>query len=114
MEAVTKATQPPLSVLDNMAQFDPAKPYAEQARALANAVMLTGNEWQTDSILVNLPGHSSIAACLLAELHGRMGHFPAILRLRPKQNTTPQEYEMAEILNLQTIRDSAREMRTQE
>jgi hypothetical protein len=58
--------------------------------------------------LVNLPGHNAVAALVLAELHGRMGYFPAVLRLRPVAGTTPPQVEVAEILNLQAVRDRAR------
>jgi hypothetical protein len=74
-------------------------------------VGLTSQEWQTLPILVNLPSLNVIAAVLLAELHGRTGHFPAVIRLRPIPNSTPPQFEVAEVLNLQAIRDSARQRR---
>jgi hypothetical protein len=52
-----------------------------------------------------------IAVTLLAELHGRMGYFPAMLRLRPVTGSTPPRFEVAEIINLQTVRDRARSRR---
>ncbi len=69
---------------------------------------LTPGEWQTASILVNPPSLNFIAALLLAELHGRMGYFPPIIRLRPVEGALPPRYEVAEILNLQAARDAAR------
>ncbi|MGH2522324.1 MAG: CRISPR-associated protein Csx15, partial [Anaerolineales bacterium] len=42
------------------------------------------------------------------ELHGRMGYFPPLIRLRPVQEALPPRYEVAEILNLQAVRDGAR------
>ena len=59
-------------------------------------------------ILANLPGYAPAAAAVLAELHGRMGHFPAIIRLRPIVGTTPTRYEVAEIADLRELRDAAR------
>lgn len=44
---------------------------------------------------------------VLAELHGLTGHFPTIMRLKPSGAT----YEVAEIINLQKIRDKRRELR---
>ena len=41
-----------------------------------------------------------------AELHGRIGHFPALVRLHPKSGPLTT-YEVAELLNLQTVRDEA-------
>jgi hypothetical protein len=45
-----------------------------------------------------------IAATLLAELHGRMGYFPTILRLKPIPNSTPPQFQVAEVINLQAVR----------
>jgi hypothetical protein len=72
---------------------------------------LSSEELQTKPILVNLPSLNTIAALLLAELHGRMGYFPPVLRLRPVSGVTPPRFEAAEIINLQEIRDSARKQR---
>ncbi len=90
------------------AQFDPAMPFAEQARALMDTVGLTPEEWQTLPLLVNLPSLSVIAGLVLAEIHGRAGYFPAVLRLRPVAGAVPPRFEAAEILNLQEARDKAR------
>ncbi|MFN3763696.1 MAG: CRISPR-associated protein Csx15, partial [Anaerolineae bacterium] len=48
---------------------------------------------------------------LLAELHGRCGYFPAMLRVRPVPGSTPPRYEVAEIVNLQMLREEARKRR---
>jgi hypothetical protein len=48
---------------------------------------------------------------LLAELHGRMGHFPAVLRLRPVPDSNPPQFEVAEVINLQEVRDETRKRR---
>ncbi|NOT61924.1 MAG: hypothetical protein HOP19_17045 [Acidobacteria bacterium] len=98
-------------VIEVKTQLDPARPFVEQAHALVNAVGLTEAEWQTLPLLINLPSHNVIAALLLAELHGRMGHFPAIIRLRAVANVTPPQFEVAEIINLQAVRDRARQGR---
>jgi hypothetical protein len=92
-------------------QFDSGQPFVEQMRALLDEVHLASEDWQTKPLLVNLPSLNVIAALLLAELHGRMGHFPAVLRLRPIAGTTPPQFEVAEILNLQTVREAARQKR---
>ncbi len=90
--------------------LDPALPFAEQARALVESVGLSSEEWQTESLLINPPSFSPVAALVLAELHGRMGYFPAIIRLRPVGGAA-QAYEVAEIINLQAVRDGARRTR---
>jgi hypothetical protein len=98
-------------VVDLAVHFDHAAPFAEQARALADAVPLSAAELQSAAILVNPPALNAIAAALLAELHGRMGYFPPILRLRPVPDSLPPRFEAAEIINLQAIRDAARAAR---
>lgn len=95
------------------AQFDHWAPFAEQVRALADRMGLSPEEWQTTPLLVNPPGYAPATAALLAELHGRTGHFPAVLRLRPVEGSTPTRYEVAEVINLQQVREDAR-LRRQE
>jgi hypothetical protein len=89
-------------------QFDHARPFVEQTRDLLTAVGLTAHEWQTTPLLVNLPALTPIAGLLLAEVHGRTGYFPTIIRLRPVAGVTPPQFEVAELLNLQAVRDAAR------
>lgn len=97
--------------IDRMPQFDHNRSFAEQAAELADSVGLSPVEWQTARILINPPGHALITAALLAELHGRMGYFPTVVRLRPVLGATPPQFEVVELLNLQAIRDAAREKR---
>ncbi len=73
-------------------------------------IPLSPEELQTAPVLINPPSLNFITAVLLAELHGRMGYFPPVVRLRPAAGLPPR-YEVAEILNLQAIRDAARRTR---
>lgn len=98
-------------VMDIPTQFDQARSFVSQARELLDSVGLTPAEWQSQPLLVNLPSLSGIVAVLLAELHGRMGHFPPVLRLRPVANAVTPRYEVAEVINLQQVRDEARGLR---
>ncbi|MEP7342335.1 MAG: CRISPR-associated protein Csx15 [Acidobacteriota bacterium] len=98
-------------VIDLSMQFEQAQPFAGQASVLLESVGFSANEWQTLPLLINLPSFNVIAALVLAELHGRMGYFPAIVRLRPIPNVTPPQFEVAEIINLQAVRDAARQQR---
>lgn len=91
--------------------FDHARPFDEQVRELIATIPLTAEQWQTTPVIVNLPSLSSIGGVLLAELHGRCGFFPTTLRLRPVSGSTPPQFEVAELLNLQTVRDRARDKR---
>ena len=99
-------------VIETHSQFDAEIPFSEHARELVNRVGLTGREWQTEAFLVNLPSLSIIAGLVTAELHGRCGYFPAVLRLK-SVSSSPLRFEVAEILNLQTQRDSARLLRNE-
>lgn len=98
-------------VIEQGTQFDVERPFGPQVVALVDAVGLNPVEWQTLPIIVNPPSLNYIAVALLAELHGRMGYFPAVLRLRPVPESVPPRFEVAEILNLQALRDRARERR---
>jgi len=92
-------------------QFDHARPFADQIREHLTAVGFTADEWQTTPLVVNLPALTPIAGLLLAEMHGRTGYFPTVIRLRPVAGVTPPQFEVAELLNLQTVRDDARVLR---
>ena len=98
-------------VIEVKTQLDEDAPFDKQIDDLVDQVGFSSEQWQTGKLLVHLPGFAPAAAALLAELHGRIGHFPAILRLRSVAGTTPREFELAEIINLQSTRDAAREKR---
>ena len=98
-------------VLDVATQFESSCSFTQQAEALIDSIGLSAQEWQTLPLLINLPSHNVIAALVLAELHGRMGYFPAVIRLRPIPNATPPQFEVAEIINLQVVRERARQGR---
>lgn len=98
-------------VVEVNTHFDHTQPFAEQVRSLVDSIGLSSQEWQTIPLLLNPPALSVIACALLAELHGRMGYFPPVLRLRPVAGSTPPVFEVAEIINLQAVRDAARSRR---
>ena len=98
-------------VMEIHSQIDSQQSLASQVTALVDQAGLSLAEWQTSALLVNPPSLNFIAIVLLAELHGRCGYFPAHLRMRPIQNSLPPLYEVAEILNLQALRDTARQRR---
>ena len=109
IEALTEQTIE--EVREVPSQFENAEAFAEQVSALVESVGLAPGEWQTLPILLNPPSYNFAAMTLLAELHGRMGYFPAIVRVRPIPDTIPPQYEVAEIINLQSVRDAARQRR---
>lgn len=91
-------------------QINQAEPLEPQITATVDAVGLSSEAWQTLPLLINPPGYAPAAFVLLAELHGRIGHFPSLIRLRPIPGPVTG-YEVAELLNLQTIRETARKRR---
>ena len=105
------AGQPIQQVINLAVQFDHQQPFLPQLQALVEQLPLTAEQIQSTPILVNPPSLNYITAMLLAELHGRLGYFPAILRIRPLEGSLPPRFEAAEILNLQQIRDRARKER---
>src|SRR5216684_3261228 len=91
-------------------QINQAEPLEPQITAIVDAVGLTSDAWQTEPLLINPPGYAPAAFVLLAELHGRIGHFPSLIRLRPKAGPVTT-YEVVELLNLQEIREASRRRR---
>jgi hypothetical protein len=109
LEQIELLVSRPVSAVHDIAcQLDTDQPLAPQTSAMVAQVLLTENEWQTLPLLINLPSLNHAAALVLAELHGRMGYFPACLRLRPVTGSVPPRYEVAEILNLDGLRREAR------
>lgn len=103
-----QAGQPVERLIERMAQFDTTQPFAEQATALVDSLGLIPAEWQQASLLLLPPSLNFGTAALLAELHGRCGYFPPMVRTRPMPGSLPPKYEVAEIVNLQALRDAAR------
>ncbi|SRR6266568_961704 len=91
-------------------QINQSESLEPQITAIVDTIGLSSEEWQTRQLLINPPGYAPAAFVLLAELHGRIGHFPSLIRLRPKPGPVTT-YEVAELLNLQTIREQARRRR---
>lgn len=109
IEALTNKTL--AQVIPLPIHFDHEQPFLPQLREVLKTVAFTPEEWQTAPIIVNLPSYNYIAALTLAELHGRMGYFPPILRLKPVEGALPPRFEVAEVINLQAVRDEARKER---
>lgn len=112
LEQLARLTQQPSpQVVTINVQFDTMRPFADQAQALVDQVGLSPAAWQSMPLLVALPALNYGAAAVLAELHGRCGYFPPLIRLRPVPAVIPPRFEVAEIVNLQQIRDEARQSR---
>lgn len=100
-----------VEIQDIATQIDRTLPLADEARRLAEAANLSASDWQTTPLLLNPPALAPVALALIAELHGRCGYFVPILHLRPVAGALPPQYEIAEIVNLTTIREQARTRR---
>jgi len=98
-------------VRDLASQVDRARPLAEVARDLADAAGLSPDEWQNTPLILNPPALAPVTVALIAEIHGRVGYFPAILNVRPVAGSTPPRFEVAEVVNVQALRDEARARR---
>lgn len=82
-----------------------------QAIGIVNTASLTNQQWQTLPLAIVPPSLSPVACACMAEIHGRCGYFPAIVRLRPRPDSVPPIFDVEEIVNLQHIREKAREDR---
>ena len=100
IEALTG--EPVDDVFEIKTHFDNDQAFQPQLAALLKEVPLTPEAWQTASLLVNPPAYNYVAVLLLAELHGRMGYFPACLRLRPVGDAVLPHLEEACFLAQQT------------
>lgn len=87
--------------LDSFSEFGP------QAERILESFGYSKKQWEecgTRTLFV-LPGHPDIAAAFLARLHGRMGHFPRIIR---RARGTDGAYHVVEVVDLQQMRDEQR------
>lgn len=74
-------------------------------------IALSPEEWQSTPIVVIAAGYSAVWSVVLAELHGRLGYFPDVVRLRPASTVSNEKFEVAEIMNLREVRHKSRDKR---
>jgi hypothetical protein len=101
---IEKTFEIPVQVVQNA-------PLVPQVVEIIGKIELDSRQWQTVPLLINLPGYSPVAACILAEVEGRSGYLPSVLKLRPVEKALVTEYEVSEIINLKALRDEARKRR---
>ncbi|KAF0208377.1 MAG: hypothetical protein FD171_860 [Actinobacteria bacterium] len=82
-----------------------------QVVAAIDATNIDPGDWPRLNLVVGLPTHAPLTAVVLAELHGRLGHFPAIVRFAPDDGALVRNYRLAEVLNLEAMRSRARTRR---
>jgi hypothetical protein len=107
----TLLSSPITNVREIKTQLDVSQPLTEQIVKLLNELEISSTEWQSVPYIIVLPSLNYASAVMLAELHGRMGHFPTIIRLHPKVGAIVTEFEIAELINLEAVRQSARTRR---
>ena len=95
-------------VISIKTHFQNGEDFQAQLPSLMKQIPLTSEEYQSKPILVIPPALNFLAVLVLSDLHGRMGYFPSIVRLRPVEESLPPQYEVAEIINLQEVRNEAR------
>lgn len=98
-------------VISVNSQIDPSQPLEAQVRKMVDQVGFSPKDWETLPFLVVLPGLSASAAVVVAEITGRCGFFPAVVRLRQVEGAVPVRFELAECINLQGVREQARKLR---
>jgi len=107
---ISELIEGPISkVTEVKVQLSNDQAFGPQISALVDQCGLTPHQWQHTPLLVNLPGLSSAAALIIAEIHGRAGYFPDCLRTAPVGS--PPKFEPREILRLSAVRELAREKR---
>lgn len=92
-------------------QFPAERLLDESVTDVLDSAGLTLDQWTSLSIIVNLPGLAPAASAIIAEIHGRTGHFPHVIRLTPSPEDS-SVYIVSEVVKLQNIRDAARHRAT--
>jgi len=93
-----------------LVQIDPVATggaLSAQIAAVVDAAGLSSSEWQTRPIVINPPGLAAAATAIVADIHGRRGHFPAIIYLE----RVGGGFRVAEVADLQQVREQARRKR---
>lgn len=89
-------------------KVDNERSFLDQAQEVTESVGWTSQQWQTNRFVVVPPGYAPFACTLLANIHGRTGFFPAMLRMKPSGGTPPS-FTPAEVLSLHAVREESRE-----
>jgi hypothetical protein len=91
--------------------FDHTRPFAGQVVAAVDSANLSSEEWQTLHLVIVPPSLAVIACLVMAEIHGRAGYFVPVVRLGVRPGVLPPAFEVAEVLDVQGQRESARSRR---
>ncbi|MCD4808878.1 MAG: hypothetical protein K8R17_03160 [Methanosarcinales archaeon] len=111
-EKIENILQKPIKeIIELPTQLDESFSFQPQLCDIINQAKISSESLQQGEYIVNLPGFAPAAAVLISELHGRMGHFPTVIRLKKVEGSTPPVYDVEEIMDLQAVRDEARTCR---
>lgn len=102
--------RPVVDAIDVPSHVDLAADLVPQACALVDASGISALEPGGVPVVVVLPALSVVAACVLAELHGRLGHFPSIAYL-VRDDGPAVTFRVSGVIPLQGVRDRARQRR---
>ncbi len=97
-----------IEVTEVPSRVDLHLPLEPQVASMLDSLGMNPREWQTLPLVVSLPSLSASAAVLLAQLHGLCGRFPSVLRYAPENSGPLMRYAVAEVINLQAVREGAR------
>ena len=101
-----------LEALQRLRKFVPEdKDFVAETLNYVEKIDLLSGEWQIYPLVVVSAGYTPAWSVLLAELHGRLGYFPDLVRLRPTTAQAEEKFEVAEIVSLREIRNQARAKR---
>ncbi|MBN1220834.1 MAG: hypothetical protein JXM69_18070 [Anaerolineae bacterium] len=108
----TAMNWPTLEVIDaGLGNVPEDKDFVAEAINHLERIDLLPSEWQIFPMVVVPAGYAPVWSVLLAELHGRLGYFPDMVRLRPTLVEAEEKYEVAQIVSLREIRNQARAKR---
>lgn len=111
LEQLARHTELPIGrIIQPDNQIDLGHDVPAQVSEMVDGVGLTSEQWQTEPIVVVLPGLSISAAVLMAEIHGRTGYFPTVAMVRRADGPVPR-FEVGGVISLQTVREQARRKR---
>jgi hypothetical protein len=97
--------EPVTRVVDLVFNIDSDMQVLPQFKNTMSRLKLSNTDLQAELVVVNLPQQNYLSVMVLAELHARMGYFPPIVRTRMRASGILPFYEVAEVVDLQTIED---------
>jgi hypothetical protein len=95
--------------IDADAAFATSQPMSAQVRALVDKLGLSAREWENSSLVLCLPADPVAAALIVAEIAGRRGRTPTIVRFATDKTTGRRE--PVETISLHEVRKEARHTR---